>query len=258
MTFGNAEAPLTGLMRRLSRAKSTATTTAATATVDYAAHLTRRSLARQPSAIRALQPLVTQPGMISLGGGMPNPSTFPFTRITAELRDGSEIELTGKQLESSLQYSPTLGLPPLVEHLFQLQQAEHGIGPERQVCVTTGSADALSKAFDALLGEGDALLVESPTYSGSLAYLQPIGCKLVGVPTDGDGLDPKLLEERLASWDEAREGAPRPRVLYTIPTGGNPTGASLSVARKQKLYEVARRFELLELSGRKKVYMRIR
>jgi len=235
-------------MRHLSRAKSTAAATVAAATtVDYAAHLTRRSLARQPSAIRALQPLVTQPGMISLGGGMPNPSTFPFTRITAELRDGSEIELTGKQLESALQYSPTLGLPPLVEHLYQLQRAEHGIGPERQVCVTTGSADALSKAFDALLGEGDALLVESPTYSGSLAYLQPLGCQLVGVPTDGDGLDPALLEERLAGWDAAREGAPRPRVLYTIPTGGNPTGASLGVERKRRLYEVARSFDLIVL-----------
>ena len=38
--------------------------------------------------------------MISLGGGMPNPSTFPFTRITAELRDGSEIELTVKEPRS--------------------------------------------------------------------------------------------------------------------------------------------------------------
>ena len=99
----------------------------ATRVTEYASRLTRRSLARQPSAIRALQPLVAQPGMISLGGGMPNPSTFPFTKITASLRDGSEIELGGARLEASLQYSPTLGLPSLRAHLQALQEAEHGL-----------------------------------------------------------------------------------------------------------------------------------
>ena len=218
-----------------------------TRVVEYASRLTRRSLARQPSAIRALQPLVAQPGMISLGGGMPNPSTFPFTKITASLRDGSEIVLSGTRLEASLQYSPTLGLPPLLTHLQALQEAEHRVS-DRQVCVTTGSADALSKAFDALLEEGDALLVESPTYSGSLAYLQPIGCQLVGVRCDADGLDPSHLEEILAGWDEGCNGGRRrPRVLYTIPTGGNPTGASLSLARRQRVYEVARTYDLLLL-----------
>ena len=219
----------------------------ATRVTEYASRLTRRSLARQPSAIRALQPLVAQPGMISLGGGMPNPSTFPFTKITASLRDGSEIELGGARLEASLQYSPTLGLPSLRAHLQALQEAEHGV-TGRQVCVTTGSADALSKAFDALLDEGDALLVESPTYSGSLAYLRPIGCLLVGVRCDADGLDPSHLEEILAGWHEGCNGGRRrPRVLYTIPTGGNPTGASLSLARRQRVYEVARTYDLLIL-----------
>jgi len=60
-----------------------------------------------------------------------------------------------------------------VAHLHKLQDAEHGPsvapGGARQIVVTTGSADALSKAFDALLDESNALLVESPTFSGSLA-----------------------------------------------------------------------------------------
>jgi len=204
--------------------RSAAISTAAAAEVggaiDYASYLTRRSRSRRPSAIRALQPLVAMPGMISLGGGMPNPSTFPFAKLTAELTDGTSVELSGASLEAALQYSPTQGLPALVAHLERLQDDEHGRASEdRQLCVTTGSADALSKAFDALLVEGDALLVESPTYSGSLAYLQPLGCRLVGVPCDGAGLQPAALEAVLAGWDEASEGARRPRVLYTIPTG---------------------------------------
>ena len=93
----------------------------------------------------------------------------------------------------------------------------------------------------------DALLVESPTFSGSLAYLHPIGCRLVGVPCDAKGLCPEALEQTLQHWDDAREGARRPRVLYTIPSGANPTGASQDLERKRRVYEVARRYELLVL-----------
>ena len=221
--------------------------TTAAAGIDYASYLTRRSLARQPSAIRALQPLVGLPGMISLGGGMPNPSTFPFSRIQIELKDGPEIELSGKSLEAALQYSPTPGLPPLVAHLRRLQEAEHGAAANHEICVTTGSADALSKTFDALLDEKSALLVESPTFSGSLAYLQPIGCGLAGVECDRFGIIPDAMDRILREWDEEREGRPRPRVLYTIPNGGNPTGVSLDLARKRRLYEVAREWSILIL-----------
>ena len=91
--------------------------------VDYDSFLTRASLARQPSPIRALQPLVNLPGMISLGGGMPNPATFPFSRITAELADGTTLELAGSGLEQALQYSPTPGLPPLRRIVIDLLDA---------------------------------------------------------------------------------------------------------------------------------------
>lgn len=190
---------------------------AAANAIDYDSYLTRRSRARKPSAVRALQPLVASPGMISLGGGMPNPSTFPFLRLRAEL-SGSDttIELSGERLLSALQYSPTSGLPSLVQHIERLQGTEHGpLRSDTEVCVTTGSADALSKAFDALLDAGDAVLVESPTYSGSLAYLQPMGCRLVGIECDEGGLCPEALERTLNGWDHANEGARRPRILCT-------------------------------------------
>ena len=102
------------------------------------------------------------------------------------------------------------------------------------ITVTTGSQDALGKAFDMLLGEGDSLLCEAPTYSGSLAYLQAIpGLNLAGVGVDEDGLIPQELERILSEWDSAHglggaKGWKRPKVLYTIPTGSNPTGVSLS------------------------------
>jgi len=212
---------------------------------SYDAYLSARSAARQPSAIRALQPLLSIPGMISLGGGMPNMATFPFKSFTAELVDGTRLELSGPAaLTEALQYSASGGIPRMVKHLQRLQLEEHAPpSGEARLCITTGSQDALSKAFDMFLESGDSLLVESPTYSGSLAFLKPLGAELVGVPTQGGCLVPEALREILASWDTARNA--RPRVLYTIPTGSNPTGGSLSFQQKAEVYEIAREYDLL-------------
>ena len=228
---------------------------AAATRINYAGYLSERSLAREPSAIRALQPLLSEPGMISLGGGMPNPSTFPFDEITVGICGGESagsFSLQGKELEAILQYSSTRGIPSLLSHLEETQRREHGsVQPEPfEICVTTGSQDALSKAFDLFTGGGvsDApMMVESPTYSGSLAYLQPTGTPLVKVACDNGGIIPEKLEDMLSNWDGGPLNVQRPRVLYTIPVGSNPTGASLSITRKKHIYKIAQKFGLLIL-----------
>lgn len=172
--------------------------------IDYDTYLSARSRARRPSAIRALQPLLAEPGMISLGGGMPNKATFPFTSLKCSTDSGT-FELTGGDLEAVLQYSGTRGLGSLLPHLQKIQEVEHGVStPEPyEICVSTGSQDALSKAFDLFTAGGEQeppVLVENPTYSGSLAYLQPTGTQLVGVPCDSGGLDPAALAAILREW----------------------------------------------------------
>ena len=128
---------------------------------NYDAFLSTRSKARRPSAIRALQPLLSEPGMISLGGGMPNPTTFPIQSIKVTLsNDNDDVEpstftLENQSLDDVLQYSGTRGTIPLLQHLNELQSNEHGnIQPKPfEICVTTGSQDALSKAFDLFTGK---------------------------------------------------------------------------------------------------------
>lgn len=221
-------------------------TSVAKPVTNYDDYLSARSSLREPSAIRALQPLLSIPGMISLGGGMPNFSTFPFKRFTAELKDGTVLELSDKeQLNECLQYSLTGGLPRLVKHLEALQLAEHSPpSGKARLCVTTGSADAISKAFDMLLERGDNLLVESATFSGSLAYLKPLQANLVPVAMHGGCIQPESLRSILADWSVATQGA-RPRVLYTIPTGSNPTGGSLSEETKKEIYAIAQEYDLI-------------
>ena len=68
--------------------------------VNYEEYLTDNAKRRQPSAIRALMPLMKQPGMISLHGGMPNPGLFPFMSMTVTLRDGSVLALDEEQVRA--------------------------------------------------------------------------------------------------------------------------------------------------------------
>lgn len=212
--------------------------------LNISKYLSNNSKRRQPSPIRKLQPLIAVPGMISLGGGLPNPQLFPFAGFSFKLGSGENIELSQKELDEALQYSPTPGLPVLVSELQKLQRREHQADalPEWQLSVTTGSQDALNKAFEMLIQEGDTVLVENPTYSGALACLRPLGCQLEGVDTDHHGLLPNSLEKALR-----RTYNKQPRVLYTIVTGQNPSGATLSLERKRQIYQLACDHDLIIL-----------
>ena len=85
---------------------------------------------------------VGKPGVISLGGGMPNPETFPFSGIKVELKSGDTIELTPQEVSQALQYSATPGLPELVRRLSNMQLAEHSppaAAKGFQLSITVGS-----------------------------------------------------------------------------------------------------------------------
>jgi len=212
--------------------------------------VTNVSSRRQPSPIRALMPLAAQPGMISLGSGSPAPASFPVTNISVTLRDGSTVALGEAATAVAMQYSPTEGLPSLIRWVDELQRAEHNwhLGLQGRVCVTTGSQSALHLALQMLLEDGDTLLADEYCYPGTLETVRPIGVRVQGVGGDDDGMDPNALEaalERVSS--SSSSSTRRPRVLYTIPTGHNPTGATMPNERRRRVYELCREHDLLIL-----------
>ena len=89
-----------------------------------------------------------------------------------------------------------------------------------------------------ITSQGDEVLIEEPTYSGALAAIAPLGCRLVGVPTDANGIIPEKLEQLLQAGTSAK-------VLYTIPTGQNPSGCTTTAARRQEVYALAAKHDLL-------------
>ncbi|KAK7171110.1 hypothetical protein R3I94_001122 [Phoxinus phoxinus] len=226
--------------------------------MNYARFLTAVSAARKPSAIRLLTELQQRspPSLISLAGGAPNPNTFPFQSATVRVKGGQDVVLDEALMKRALQYSGSYGIPELVSWMKDLQKSLHNpptadYSPERgqmEMCVTTGSQEGLCKIFEMLVNPGDNVLLDAPTYSGTLAALQPLGCNIMNVPSDQHGMIPGDLRKVLARWDPTDAQKPDctvPRVLYTIPNGGNPTGASMTYERKQEVYELARIYDML-------------
>uniref|UniRef100_A0AAR2LA28 Aminotransferase class I/classII large domain-containing protein n=1 Tax=Pygocentrus nattereri TaxID=42514 RepID=A0AAR2LA28_PYGNA len=223
--------------------------------MNYSRFLTAVSAARKPSPIRILTELQQRspPTLISLAGGAPNPDTFPFHSASIKMKNGETIEFDGAMMKRALQYSGSYGIPELISWMKELQKRLHNpptasFSPERgqmEMCVTTGSQEGLCKVFEMLVNPGDTVLLDAPTYSGTLAALQPLGCNIVNVPSDQYGMIPDSLRDILAQWDSHKPDSTTPKVLYTIPNGGNPTGASMTLERKQKVYELAKKYDFL-------------
>jgi GntR family transcriptional regulator/MocR family aminotransferase len=106
-----------------------------------------------------------------------------------------------------------------------------------RMVITNGGQEGLALVFRALAGPGDAVVVESPTYLGALDALATAGVRVVGVPVGPDGPDP----DELASVATRA----RARVFYTMPSFQNPTGYTMSPARRRRLLAVARRHDLV-------------
>lgn len=190
-----------------------------------------------PSPIRELLKVSQKPGIISLAGGNPSPDTFPVWEI--KLCFEKVIEEKAKRI---LQYSPTEGLPELIESVQELS-IKDGINCEKEnILITSGSQQGMDLVCKVLLDPGDEVIVELPSYPGSLHTLRSYRAKLIGIPVDSEGLDVEMLDDILK--EKAKKGR-MPKFIYTIPTFQNPSGVTLSEERRKKIIEIAKKYEIL-------------
>ncbi|KAK9398999.1 kynurenine/alpha-aminoadipate aminotransferase mitochondrial [Crotalus adamanteus] len=226
--------------------------------MNYSRFITAVSAARQASPIRVLTELMQQspPSLISLAGGAPNSNMFPFRTATIIIKDETRVEIKEELMKRALQYSASAGIPELLSWLKDLQKTVHNpptvdYSPQEgqmEMCITTGSQEGLCKVFEMLINPGDNILLDAPTYPGTIAALRPLGCNIINVPSDQHGMIPKALKEVLSRWnpeDVKKLRNDTPKFLYTIPNGGNPTGASLTTERKKEIYQLARQYDFL-------------
>jgi len=209
--------------------------------------LNKRAQRRKPGALRSLAVYLKDPEVIFLGAGLPNGSLFPFEGVQVQIKNGETLKLDPKILyEGALQYSPSYGVPELVQEIKSLQTKQHSIQySDWDTLMTCGSQAGLRKAFDNFLEEGDYVLVENPTYSTALEMLNVLDVKPIPINMDNNGPFPEHLRSILENWEKDHPNEKRPKVFYTIPIGQNPSGVSALEERKEKIYQIAKEYDLL-------------
>ena len=110
--------------------------------------------------------------------------------------------------------------------------------------MTIGSTSALDMALRMFTQRDDFVLAEEYTFSAAVETAAPMGVRMVGVAMDKEGLLAESLDDILTNWDEKARGGKKPFLLYTVPTGQNPTGATQSGQRRRDVYKVAQKHDL--------------
>jgi len=197
------------------------------------------------SVIRELLKLTNRPGLISFAGGLPYPGSFPVQGIR---------DICARILESrpqvALQYSATEGLPELRDLLLDFL-ARHGLRLAREeLIVTSASQQSLDLVGKIFLDRGDTVITENPSYLGALSAFRSYGVRFLPVEMDEQGLRTDLLARELKELKSSAGSGEEyyqnmPKFLYTIPDFQNPTGVSMSLARRRELREVAAEYDLL-------------
>jgi len=111
--------------------------------------------------------------------------------------------------------------------------------------MTIGSTSALDMALRMFCQRGDYIISEEYTFSAAVETAAPLGVKVAGVKMDAQGLLPEDLDKLLSNWNPGvRNGARKPSVLYTVPTGQNPTGATQGTQRRRQIYRVCQKHDI--------------
>jgi len=194
--------------------------------------LSDRAAQGSSSAIRDLLDQAKRPGMISLAGGLPDPTLFPTEALAVIAQ-----RLVHDHGQEVLQYGVTAGAPEVRRALIALFGASTGTGAERLV-VTTGSQQALDLIARTVVNPGDQVVVGDPDYLGGLQVFRSYGADLRPIAIDVDGMDTAQLEHEL-------QRGLRPTCCYIVPHFHNPTGATMSAERREHLDGLSQQFGFL-------------
>ncbi len=187
----------------------------------------------ETSAIRELFKLLGKPGIISFAGGFPDAAMFDVDGVQAAANAALKEEPG-----AALQYGATEGYQPFREQIVGLMAAKgvQSLTPD-QLIVTTGSQQALDLLGKTMISPGDKVIVEGPTFLATIQCFRLYGAEVISAPTDENGVIPEALEQLMAEH--------QPKLVYLIPTFGNPSGALLSLERRRQILEMAVRHQTL-------------
>ena len=179
----------------------------------------------QPSAIREILKATANTDVIPFSAGNPAPEAFPIDAVRAISAD-----IFANRPIQALQYGVTEGYEPLRQRVAAYMKQKHNVGRDfDSIMITSGAQQVMDLATKVLCNEEDTIICESPSFIGSLNCFRSYKCKLRGVDMEADGLCIEQLEAALKEEKKAR-------FIYVIPNFQNPSGATMSLAKRRAVY----------------------
>ena len=190
----------------------------------------------QASAIREILKFTSDPEVISFAAGNPASEGIPvdtIRQISAKLLQEDPI--------ACLQYSVSEGYTPLRQSIREkMLSREEIVHDFDDLIIMSGAQQGNLLACKVLCNPGDTLVVESPSFIGSLNAFKSNGVNLAGIPLEEDGMDLNALEDLLKT-------TPNVKLIYVIPNFQNPTGRTMSLEKRKGLYELACKYDTMIL-----------
>lgn len=187
-----------------------------------------------------MQQAVENPNLISLAAGLVDPASLPAAEVAEAI---AEILAEPATAQAALQYGTTQGHAPLRQVLVERTCGLDHKKPSElaltadNVVVTTGSQQLLYLVGEVLLDPGDLVITEAPSYFVFQGTLSSLGARTLAVPMDEEGMRVDLLADLLARLESTGE-ITRLKMIYVVDYFQNPSGRTLSLERRQRLYEL--------------------
>jgi 2-aminoadipate transaminase len=174
---------------------------------------------------------------ISLHLGYPDPKAFPARELAQ-----ATTAILNEQSVTGLQYCEEQGDAVLRRAIANTYTSDRKPVTERNIIITQGTTDALEILPQLFLSPNDVVLMEAPTYLWAIRSFQLRHIKMIGIPTDDEGVCTDQLRQRLVELSAKQT---TPKFFYVMPDFQNPSGHSMSLARRNDLLSIAREFGLL-------------
>lgn len=167
----------------------------------------------------------------------------PVTLLTPELRNAMLHVINSPHAYTTLQYGAGQGPQSLINFLVEKINREQGLslqpGNLMVIAGSTHGVDMLARLYAKPSG---VVLVEAPTYVDAIHVFRDYQVELCSIPMDENGLIPGELEKQVV---QLQSSGTFPSMLYTIPNFHNPTGSTLSEARRIEIIRIAQQYGLL-------------
>lgn len=192
-----------------------------------------RMQSMNPSAVREI---LKASADISFSAGSPSSGTFPAVEL-ATLAD----EILREEYGVALQYGISEGYGPLRDFTRARMSQKYGVGRDSDdIIITSGGQQGIDLAVRCLTNEGDAIICENPSFVGALNDFRLNSTRLIGITMGENGMDLDKLEETLAREKNVK-------LIYTIPSFQNPSGITMTLDCRQRLYDIAVKHDIMIL-----------